>query len=93
MLQRQTYGRIKGSRGGLSYPDTPGDSGEGAGVSFTGYFRGFPLFRQSWGAALHCHLAVWPCRSHSGCCGSLLLGPEDGSCRRQSEGRVAKKIR
>lgn len=27
MLQRQAHGRVKGSRGGLSYPETPGDSG------------------------------------------------------------------
>lgn len=28
MLQRQAHGRVKGSRGGLSYPETLGDSGE-----------------------------------------------------------------
>lgn len=27
MLQRQAHGRVKGSRGGLSYPEIPGDSG------------------------------------------------------------------
>lgn len=64
----------------------------GVGVSFTGYFRGFPLSPQSWGAALRCHSAAWPCRSHSGCCGSLLLGPEGGSCRGQSEDGVGKRI-
>lgn len=31
MLQRQARGRVKGSRGGLSYPETPGDSGGGGG--------------------------------------------------------------
>lgn len=54
-------------------------------VSFTGYFHGFPLSQRSWGAALHCHSASWPYRSHSGCCGSLLSGPEGESCVGQSE--------
>jgi len=96
MLRRQARGGVKGSRGGLSHPETPGDSRgevEGGGVSFTGYFRGFPLSRQSWGAAPRCHSAAWPCKSRSGCCGSLLLGPEGGSCRGKSEGGVGKRTR